>query len=90
MPTVVALNTQFHELIAKASRNRWIREFLLSIRAQTRRLYRSSIEKPDRAVESVAEHRLIIEALRQGDGMRAETLARKHVLRAREVASAAR
>lgn len=86
MAVVVALNTQFHELVAKASRNRWIREFLLSIRAQTRRLYRSSIEKPDRAVDSVSEHRLVIEALRQGDGERAEALARQHVQRARDVA----
>lgn len=89
MPTVVTLNTQFHELIAKASRNRWIREFLLSIRAQTRRLYRSAIEKPDRAMESVGEHRLIIDALRQGDGAQAEVLARRHVERARDVSMAA-
>ncbi len=91
MSTVVTLNTQFHELVAKTSRNRWIREFLLSIRAQTRRLYRSAIEKPDRAVESVGEHRLIIDALRQGDGVHAEALARRHVQRARDVSvSAAR
>ncbi len=89
MPTVVALNTQFHELIAKASRNRWVREFLVSIRAQTRRLYRSSLEKPDRALESVAEHRLVIESLRRGDGSRAEALARRHVLRAQQVAAEA-
>ncbi len=89
MAAVVVLNTQFHELIAKASRNRWVRDFLLSIRAQTRRLYRSSIEKPDRAVESVAEHRRVIEALRQGNGVQAEALAREHVVKAREVASSA-
>ncbi len=89
MAAVVVLNTQFHELVAKASRNRWVREFLLSIRAQTRRLYRSSIEKPDRAPESVAEHQLVIEALKEGDGVRAEALARQHVLKAREVAASA-
>ena len=85
MAAVVALNTQFHELVVKASRNRWIREFLLSIRAQTRRLYRSSLERPDRAPESAAEHRLIVDAVRRGDGAEAELLARQHVQRAREV-----
>lgn len=88
MAAVVALNTQFHELVAKASRNRWLREFILSIRAQARRLYRSSLDRPDRAMESLAEHRLIVDAIKAGDGARAEALARQHVLRARDVSLA--
>lgn len=86
---VVELNTQFHELIAKASRNRWIREFLASIKAQTRRLYRTSLERTERAVESAAEHRLVLRALRVGNAERAEALGRQHILRAREAAIAA-
>ena len=88
MAAVVALNTQFHELVAKASRNRWLREFILSIRAQARRLYRSSLDRPDRAMESLEEHRLIVDSIKAGDGARAEALARQHVLRARDVALA--
>lgn len=89
MAAVVELNTQFHQLITKASRNRWIREFMASIRAQMRRVYRSSIEVPSRAPGSLAEHRLILEALMRGDAPRAESLARQHVQRAREAALSA-
>ncbi len=83
---IVVLNTQFHDLIAKASRNRWARDFLAAIRAQTRRIYRSSIESPDRAPNSLAEHLLILDALKTGDFEAAERLAREHVCKARDVA----
>ena len=81
---VVELNTRFHESVTRASRNRWIRELVTGIKAQIRRIYRSSIEVPDRASSSLAEHRAILDALRQKDAQRAERLAREHVLRARE------
>ena len=86
---IVSLNMQFHELITKASRNRWVRDFLTSIRAQTRRIYRSSIESPGRAPDSLAEHLLILEALKSGDVEAAERLAREHVQKARDVAVSA-
>ena len=83
---IVVLNTQFHDLIAKASRNRWARDFLAAIRAQTRRIYRSSIESPGRAPNSLAEHLLILDVLKTGDSEAAERLAREHVGKARDVA----
>jgi len=86
---VVQLNTQFHELISAASRNRWTREFLSSIKAQIRRAYRSSLEVSARAPESLAEHRLILNALRCADPQQAEVLARQHVRRARDAALSA-
>lgn len=86
MSTVVELHSQLHELITEASRNRWIREFVTSVRTHIRRIYRSSIENPERAQRSLAEHRLILEALRQGDSRRAERLAREHVQHARKAA----
>jgi DNA-binding GntR family transcriptional regulator len=84
--TVTQLNGRFHELITKASRNRWIRDFMTSIRAQTQHVYRSSIENPARAPGSVAEHRAIVQALREHDSQRAEMLARQHVQSARSAA----
>ena len=83
---IVALNQQFHETIAKASRNRWVRDFLTGIRAHTRRIYRSSIDTPGRAPNSLAEHLLILEALKKGDLDAADELARRHVLKARDAA----
>lgn len=83
---LVALNTQFHELVSKASRNRWVLDFLSGVRAQTRRLYRSSLEGPGRAPQSLAEHRLILDALRRADPEEAERMARKHVQMARDAA----
>jgi DNA-binding GntR family transcriptional regulator len=39
-------------------------------------------------MESLEEHRLIVDSIKAGDGARAEALARQHVLRARDVALA--
>ena len=86
MAAVVELNAQFHDVIARASRNRWIREFVGSLRAQTRSIYRSSIDAPGRPTESLAEHRAILETLSKADALSAESLARGHVLRARDAA----
>ena len=88
--SIVELNTLFHDSIILASKNRWIKELVAGIKTQIRRIYRSSIEAPDRAAESLAEHRSIVEALKQGDAQRAENLAREHVLRARQAAPHAR
>ncbi len=89
MAAVAELNTQFHELIGAASRNRWTREFLSGIKAQIRRVYRSSLEVPSRALESLAEHRMILDALKMRDAALAERAARQHVHRARDVAVSA-
>jgi DNA-binding GntR family transcriptional regulator len=83
------LNTEFHEHIVEASHNRWIREFLMATRAQIRLVYSSSLEILDRAPGSLAEHRLIVDALAQHDAERAERMAREHVLKALEAAIAA-
>ena len=83
---IVALNTQFHDLVAKASRNRWARDFLAAIRAQTRRIYRSSLDSPGRAPSSLSEHLLILKALEIGDVEAAEGLAREHVRKAHDAA----
>lgn len=88
MGRVVDLNSRFHDLMAVTSRNRWLQEFIATIRAQTRRFYRSSIEDPNRAPKSLSEHRQILQALKERDSIEAESLARLHVLRAREASAA--
>jgi DNA-binding GntR family transcriptional regulator len=85
---LVEQNTKFHHAIIQASRNRWIGEFMAGVRAQTRRIYRSSIELPGRGPGSLREHTELVAALRQGDPQQAEALARQHVQRALDAAQA--
>ncbi|MBI2918022.1 MAG: FCD domain-containing protein, partial [Chloroflexi bacterium] len=49
-------------------------------------VYSSSLQDPDRARHSLAEHRALIAALRGGDAEAAERLARQHVERAEAAA----
>ena len=84
---LVELNTQFHRLVTLASRNRWLKEFMPSVRDQTRRFYRSAVETPSRGQRSVAEHWHVLDALKRRDADEAEEVARKHVQRARQVAA---
>jgi DNA-binding GntR family transcriptional regulator len=85
---LVEENTKFHHAIIAAGRNRWIGEFMAGVRAQTRRIYRSSIELPGRGPGSLREHTELVAALRQGDPEQAEAMARLHVQRALEAARA--
>jgi DNA-binding GntR family transcriptional regulator len=85
---LVEQNTKFHHAIIQASRNRWIGEFMAGVRAQTRRIYRSSIELPGRGPGSLREHTELVAALRKGDPQQAEDMARQHVRQALEAARA--
>ncbi|MBI4318610.1 MAG: GntR family transcriptional regulator, partial [Chloroflexi bacterium] len=86
VPAVPTLNSQYHEVIILAARNRWLKGFMVSLRDHIQRIYSSSIQAPDRASQSLKEHLQINEALCNRDAEAAERLAKEHLQHAEEVA----
>jgi DNA-binding GntR family transcriptional regulator len=68
-----------HQLIARASKNRWLEEMLCKDLYGLLRAYRySSTDLPHRSEEAKRQHRKIVDAIAAHDGDRAEALMRKH------------
>lgn len=80
------LNSQFHRLLADAARNRFLIKAMTTLKKTLLILGRTTLAEPARIEDAVSEHRAVIEALRAGDGARAEAMMRAHV----EAALAAR
>lgn len=78
------LNAQFHGLIIGATGNNWLVSLTNLFRMHVRRIYCCSTKLPERAPQSLREHREILEALRNRDAEAAERLARHHVRQAKE------
>lgn len=73
------LNVEWHKALAHASRNALLEQFVDQVHQAVRRFRRTTFSEPGRAAAAVEEHTAIIEALRAGDEIEAESLARKHM-----------
>ena len=76
---LVQLDTRFHELIYEASGSRTIRHILASLHHNIRKARQSSLNMPDRAVCSLAEHILIFQAIERRDAPAAKQQMESHV-----------
>ena len=85
-PAILEFNSLYHRAVVRASRNVWLGTLMSSLREQTRRAYNSSVVSPSRVPRSLAEHRAVIQALRNGDALAAERLSREHVRLAEQAA----
>jgi DNA-binding GntR family transcriptional regulator len=74
----VALNHAFHEILWRASRNRYLADELKHLRGLIERLQHTTLRYPDRVEEAHQEHIAIIQALEDRDVARAEQLGRQH------------
>lgn len=79
---VITLNRQFHRLLLDAARNRFLLRAMATVENTLMILGTSSMAKPDRAREAVAEHREVLDALLARDGAAAEAAMRRHMERA--------
>jgi DNA-binding GntR family transcriptional regulator len=73
------INTSFHEAIYCACGNKSVLELLILLKTRLTRLHLRTILLPGRADISIAEHRRILEALRQQDPDKAEEAIRIHI-----------
>jgi DNA-binding FadR family transcriptional regulator len=75
----VALDTDFHEELMKASHNGRLPLLVSNLREQIQRFRLTSLSHPGRVKLAVAEHRKIVDAIAGHDSDRAQNLAYEHI-----------
>jgi DNA-binding GntR family transcriptional regulator len=73
-------NERFHHVIYKACQNAFLAEQAQHLHARLKPYRRLQLRARSRVVSSLAEHQGIVDAIRAGDGDRAERLLREHIL----------
>lgn len=78
---VSELDGKFHRVLYEASNSRILEHLLTDFHKYVKMARQLSIGSPDRAGQSVEEHRAILEAIRNKDEDLAERLADEHVMK---------
>lgn len=76
---LVALDTEFHDLLYRASRNERLEQLLSQLREHIQRFRTETLSHPARMKVALEEHRQIVEALAARDGDLARQLAAEHI-----------
>ena len=76
------LDNQFHEILYAASNSKMLEHVLREFHEYVLRVRRKTLSDDARGVQSNAEHRQIMEAIRQRDADLAEQLANAHIRKA--------
>lgn len=70
---------QFHQALAEASGNPVLREMVTALQEGFARSREDGVQSPQRQEASLAAHRAIVEAVRNGHAMQAERAMREHL-----------
>lgn len=73
------LDTRFHEVLYEASGSRILEHVLSDFHSYVQNVRKYSLSSKVRAMKSIEEHKLILEALRNNDGDEARKRANKHI-----------
>lgn len=76
---LIAIDEASHHLIYEAADNKFLRDTLIPLYAQSLRLWYFTLSKIGTLQETVAEHKLILDALKARNGDEASRLIRDHV-----------
>lgn len=79
LETLIEVDTAFHEVIYKASRNERLVQIISNLREQIQRFRSITLAKPGRMKDALKEHKQIVEAISQGDVALARQLAQQHI-----------
>ncbi|MDD4170948.1 MAG: GntR family transcriptional regulator [Syntrophomonas sp.] len=82
---LVEVDTSFHELLYRASRNVRLATIISNLREQIQRFRLTSLSFPGRNKESLLEHKQIVEAIQARDTQLARQLAQEHIENAENV-----
>ncbi|MDR3289010.1 MAG: GntR family transcriptional regulator [Peptococcaceae bacterium] len=82
---ILEMDTSFHALVYKASRNPWLTQILENLWEQIQRFRSTSLAVPGRGKEAILEHRGIIEAIALHRPEEAQELAAAHIAAAETV-----
>lgn len=78
------LDSRFHELLYNGSGSRMIAEVLSSVHRKMAKYRMSSLSRQRRAAMSIEEHKEIYEAIASRDADKAERVAQRHAMNARQ------
>lgn len=81
---VTELDSQFHEVLYSACESRILEHVLSDFHKYVQMTRNKSVKEHDRAKRSIEEHRMMLEAIRDQDAGRAESLANDHILHVME------
>jgi len=81
---VSEMDSRFHESIFSFCGSRTLEHLLKDFHHMIRRYRRHSLTGEGRAEKAIAEHRLILDAICDGDGDRAERLTTEHIQNAKD------
>ncbi|MCR5029982.1 MAG: GntR family transcriptional regulator [Selenomonadaceae bacterium] len=79
MESIVRTDTEFHDLLYQASRNKRLVGIISNLREQLTRFRTTSMSYPGRLKATLEEHRNIVEAIAQGDEKAARKAAEHHM-----------
>ncbi len=83
VPGMVALNTEFHDLLYQASGSQRLKAIIQELRDYFYRFRRHILGLSDMSRRSHEDHVRMVQAIAQGDDRSAEELTREHISRAR-------
>ena len=79
MERIVRTDIEFHELLYQAARNERLLSIIGNLREQLTRFRTTSMSYPGRLKATLEEHRIIVEAIAQGDVKAARKAAEHHM-----------
>ena len=79
LDAVVLTDTNFHEIIYRASRNQRLTQLITNLQEQIQRFRTTSLAQPGRTKTAIEEHRKIVEAISERNVELAQALAREHI-----------
>ncbi|MGI6649613.1 MAG: GntR family transcriptional regulator [Bacillota bacterium] len=77
--SLTEIDTEFHELLYKASRNERLMQIISNLREQINRFRMVSLAFPGRGREALEEHKKMAEAIAERDAALAQALAQEHI-----------
>lgn len=81
---MVEVDTKFHDLIYRASRNKRLEQIITLLKTQIQYFRTTSLAQPGRTKIATEEHKKIIEAISERNVSLAQELAQKHIENAEE------
>lgn len=77
---VLELDNKFHEVLYKASNSKMLDQVLSDFHHYVERVRKITLSQQERAKKSIEEHQKIVEAIRNKDVIKAESLATEHIM----------
>jgi DNA-binding GntR family transcriptional regulator len=82
---LMELNTQFHETVYRAAGSKKLYDLINNFRDYIYRYRRPLLNSPEYARLSLSDHEEMVEAMRERDKEKVESVVRRHILRGKSI-----